>query len=211
MNRYFFIFKIVLVFANLICSIHGHAQSGPIFAEKRADGSIVYTDKPKDPLASVKLDLTPLARYTPNNSEVMLSNGAKLDPKQQPASCFAHGGTDCAAGPDSDGSVICTDGFKEVRARYNFNCRQAKLAVNNAEYDQQLRQLKVLVRNNSQVTATNIVVYIKQKSGPKVISNNVEKIDPFGAGDFVFNNIILLDNFRDKIVDNLVVSCDNCG
>ena len=211
MIRYIFIFKIIVVSQILLCAKIGHAQSGSIFIEKRSDGTVVYTDKPKDPLASVKLDLTPLARYTPGTSELLLSNGAKLDPNQQPASCYAHGGTDCAAGPDSDGSVICSDGFRAVRARYNFNCRQVKLAVNNAHYDPQLRQLKVLVRNNSQVAANNVVVYIKQKSNSKVVSNIIEKIEPFGAGDFLFNNIILLDNFRDKIVDNLVVSCDNCG
>ncbi len=32
--------------------------------------------------------------------------------------CSGHGGVDCAAGPDSDGSVICMDGWKGSSVAY---------------------------------------------------------------------------------------------
>lgn len=32
--------------------------------------------------------------------------------------CSGHGGVNCAAGPDSDGSVICNDGWRDSSVRY---------------------------------------------------------------------------------------------
>ena len=38
-----------------------------------------------------------------------------------PGACSSHAGVNCGAGPDSDGSVICSDGFRDDPARYD--CR----------------------------------------------------------------------------------------
>lgn len=32
--------------------------------------------------------------------------------------CSGHGGVNCSAGPDSDGSVICVDGFRDSSVQY---------------------------------------------------------------------------------------------
>jgi hypothetical protein len=34
------------------------------------------------------------------------------------SACFGHGGVNCGAGPDNDGSVICNDGFRDSSAQY---------------------------------------------------------------------------------------------
>lgn len=33
--------------------------------------------------------------------------------------CSGHGGVNCAAGPDSDGSVICNDGWRDSSVQYH--------------------------------------------------------------------------------------------
>jgi len=35
-----------------------------------------------------------------------------------PGACGSHGGVDCPAGPDSDGSVICNDGYRDSSIKY---------------------------------------------------------------------------------------------
>jgi len=36
-----------------------------------------------------------------------------------PGACGEHGGVDCSAGPDIDGSVICMDGYRGSSIKYN--------------------------------------------------------------------------------------------
>ena len=93
-----FMFRAVLslIFMILI-SLPGIADQ-KIYKWVSPDGSVSYsTKKPKAEAEVAKLP--PIMR-----AEVKI-------PENTLESCESHGGIDCQAGPDGDGSVICMDGF----------------------------------------------------------------------------------------------------
>lgn len=129
--------------------------------------------------------------------------------KKLQESCIAHGGNNCSAGADTDGSVICQDGFKDSPNRFNLSCTQSKLAVDNLETT--LHSAKVLIRNSSAVSAEGIKLILPQINGEKDIEfTGPTMIEPFGAGDYSLNLLNLQDKYSGKLVDKLVISCRNC-
>jgi hypothetical protein len=192
--------KFIFIFLLTIFSFLSESYAQSIYIEKKPDGSTVYTDKPKNPDLAVQKQLPQIPRYEPSNI-----------PIQKIESCSIHGGNDCLAGPDTDGSIICSDGYKESRARYNFLCKQAKLTVENFVVSDDGSKINFSIRNRGEVGAYNIVVYFKQNGLLKSTSQQIEKLDAFGAVEIEFNHLKLLDKSIPYLVDNISISCNNCG
>jgi hypothetical protein len=181
-----------------ILSFHtAQAQADDVYRWVDKAGLVHYTSKPptKD---SKPADLPPLLREGARPVKIEL------------ASCDKHGGVNCQAGPDKDGSVICLDGFTEATARFRFTCNSPKLQVSEISELDKDGQFRVTVRNTKSVQADKPVVAFNLPSGEKVNLDGPSKIEPYGNGDFVFkpkNKAVLASKAKPE---QLVLSCFNC-
>jgi hypothetical protein len=98
--------------------------------------------------------------------------------------CQRHGGVNCQAGRDDDGSVICYDGFRDAAARYLFSCSAAKLKVidvSEATGD----KVAVVVRNETSVKARDLSV--TRKNGKSIIRGEGPKeLDALAMAEYLF-------------------------
>lgn len=124
-------------------------------------------------------------------------------------SCDRHGGIQCASGSDEDGSVVCSDGFREASERFNPTCTEARLEEVSLQLEfnsgkiievkgsQPWLSLKTIadsdrpkslvftVRNTSQVEATGVEVTLfhpdQTKPLPVVGPTNIQ---PFALEEY---------------------------
>lgn len=110
------------------------AFSDPIFHEKDEKGKFIYTNRGTD---STPAKLPTIARYD--------SKKVRID---IPETCSKHGGIDCRKGGDTDGSIICKDGFRNVDHMYLDACIETRLELlslsgpENDIYEVHLRNLR---------------------------------------------------------------------
>lgn len=139
-----------------------------------------------------------------------INRGEVKMPQLKFTSCASHGGIDCLAGPDVDGSVICQDSFRDVTAVYDFNCKTAKLAIADISEPDETGAITVFVRNSKSVEARSIVLSYKLGRGAPLEFSGPAKIDPFGIGEVVVRssteNVLELPLER----SSLSISCENC-
>lgn len=126
-------------------------------------------------------------------------------------SCKEHGGINCQAGPDSDGSVICYDNFKEASPRYRFSCNSPKLEITDvSDWDAQ-GNFKVYVRNANAVAASVPTVLFKPENAPEVKLDGPGEVDPFGLAEFDFKKGDKQLALRGKVtIAQLTLNCANC-
>jgi hypothetical protein len=125
-------------------------------------------------------------------------------------SCDGHGGIDCNAGPDKDGTVICGDGFTEANPIFRFSCSSPSLKI--AELLDKLEDgtVKVLIRNSKSVAATKPQVLVREGSGKETIFSGPEEIAPFGVGEFVLS-ADKANEVRELLTQARIrISCTNC-
>lgn len=137
------------------------------------DGVAHYSTKPGSSGAK------PAALPKINRGEVILS-------KSRVQSCEGHGGVNCEAGPDLDGSVICHDQFKDAPLRFRSSCSAAKLEVAGISDLDDGGGFAVLVRNRKPVAAQSVRVSFKGANGRTVALSGPEVIDPFGSAEYSF-------------------------
>jgi hypothetical protein len=170
-----------------------------LYKQQDASGRIIYSSKPKE--GDIPHVLPTIAR---KNIEIVADK-----------TCMTHGGNSCESGPDTDGSVICMDGYKEALSRFNFNCRTAKLSIVNKNLTSD-GLLRVVVRNSAAALAKDVSVEYKHKTEfsntfEKLIGIGPEKINGFESGDYLFNLPNSLELIRQNIVDKFEITCENCG
>jgi Domain of unknown function (DUF4124) len=85
------------------------ATADPVYRWEAPNGSVHYSSKPPHQGAK-PADLPPIMK-----GDIKLS-------KTYFISCDQHGGLNCNAGADQDGSVICNDGFKNSSLRHKKVC-----------------------------------------------------------------------------------------
>jgi len=144
-----------------------------VYKSVAADGSVRYTSKPPQKGAK-PADLPQIMR-----SEVKLST-------TQLKTCDQHGGVNCQAGADKDGSVICYDGFTEATARFRFTCSTAKLEISDVSDLTNSGGFTVFVRNSKSVAASQASVIFKPKTGGEVKLQGPAEIEPFGVAEFTY-------------------------
>ncbi len=127
---------------------------------------------------------------------------------ETPENCIAHGGVDCNAGADTDGSVLCLDGFRDAVLPYRFRCLEANiksemmLFYENTEQGvrhskanarsnsrRKLREIRIIVRNNSAVEAFGIDVELEIPARVKIVEklSGPEKVEPYGLADYTMS------------------------
>jgi hypothetical protein len=121
-------------------------------------------------------------------------------------SCTSHGGINCQAGPDEDGSVICLDGFKNAVARFKFRCSSTKLSV--VELEPAADQLSVWVRNEKDVTAENVRISMLLPDGQTVTAQGPETVQPSELAEYKFSSLAQDQAYSAAQVN---MQCSNCG
>ncbi|MCB0319858.1 MAG: hypothetical protein KDD60_02965 [Bdellovibrionales bacterium] len=149
------------------------AENG-VFSWEDESGVLHFSSKKGDPKAQqAKLPAI-------NRGEVQLV-------KRKLLSCSNHGGINCQAGADEDGSVICYDGFRDSAPIYRFSCNAPKLEVADISDIDMNGHFTVTVRNSKSIVAESPIVKFLSESGAPVVLNGPNRIDGYGVGEFVFN------------------------
>jgi hypothetical protein len=129
-------------------------------------------------------------------------------PIQLTSSCTSHGGISCENGIDTDGSVICSDGFKDAAARFQFRCEVTKLTMTEVSPPSVGGDLKVWIRNEKDIQAKDVSVSVKNADGALVTAEGPPQIAPSELAEYTFHNLQLNKAYSSEEVD---ISCANCG
>lgn len=131
-------------------------------------------------------------------------------PKVTSSTCAQHGGANCAAGADSDGSVVCYDGFRDASPRFNFVCSAPKLEISDISDVDGEGAFTVFVRNSKAVEASKPALVFKRSDGEQLMLQGPEKIEGFGVGEFVAPPEAVAPGQMKPASTQLLLSCLNC-
>jgi hypothetical protein len=203
----FYLFLLII-----LCDVNA-----PLYAEvyKWTDpetGIVSYSSKPKAKDA-VLANLPPLLREkqdvkTLKNKAENTENRTELQ-KTQLKSCGSHGGINCQAGADSDGSVICYDGFKEASARFRFSCSNSKLTITEVSETKDDGSFQVTVRNESSVKALGSKVLLTSVEGTSIKGSGPNDIESHALAEYTFHTN--LPAGKKPSPTQFVAKCDNCS
>ncbi len=144
-----------------------------------------------------KADLAPIMR------------GELKIPATQAVSCVPHGGIDCAAGSDADGSVLCVDGFRDASPRFRFSCSAVHLEVADITVDEDQNIVTVFIRNRSQISAEQVRISLRGKEANLALVGP-ETIEGFGLERY---EATAPEGHRASVASksSVKVACVNCG
>lgn len=184
----------------LVCALSLLLFSSSLVAEdiyswKSADGVVHYSSKPQP--GAKKANLPKITKEV-GTDQVALK------------SCDKHGGIDCSAGADGDGSVLCRDGFKDAAARFTFTCQSARLEFVEAAFDSKNGEHKVYIRNSKPVPAKRVAVIYQEKLFTPTKLSGPTEIAPYETGEFLLKNKVGME-FPVPSAKSLVLACNNCG
>lgn len=218
------------IFCGLACSLLSlfspgipQANSQSIYVWTDEAGNKHFSSTPDHP-NSVASDLPQIQH------ENIDSNIKKLK-AETPPSCEKHGGVDCPSGADSDGSVICRDGFRGAKLPFRFECLEARLKteflarLSSGEKslkigkdlqaklgERSIQELYLSVRNMSGVQAIGVKTEIRIPGKAPIPLSGPETIDAYGQTDFSLPATDLIDiPLRDIAQARYRVSCTNCS
>lgn len=167
--RLIFFFSIAVILLTL--GSPESALAAPIYKSETADGKTIFTSKPPEEGAK------------PAELPEIMRGEVKI-PKVTQQTCASRGGVNCEAGADSDGSVICFDGFRGADERFAFACTAAKLEVSDMNIAAMNGPLSVFVRNSKGVAAVNTSIYYQPPNGNKMALMGPKEIEPFGLAEY---------------------------
>lgn len=187
---------LILVLTSISVSI-SKAHAGDIYKWTDKDGIVHYSSKKS------KKEAKPAVLPEIMRAEVKI-------PATALKTCKNHGGIDCSTGADSDGSVICYDGFKGAAARFRFNCNSPKLDITEIMDIDEEGYYKIIVRNSKSVAAENPKMTVRLPNDPKKELSGPSEISPFGVAEFKLKlgpeeQLIGKPGFED-----VTVTCANC-
>jgi len=129
-----------------------------------------------------------------------------------PDNCSAHHGVNCEAGPDSDGSVVCNDGYRNAVLQFKSKCLEAKFKVASIEVEKE--KVLLTLRNNSPATAQGVKISISnnkfrrdqrlgmyQAEGPS-------EVEPWSVAEYTMP-LPPLPDFGNSI--SYRIRCKNCN
>ncbi len=161
------------------------------------DGTVHFASKPQDATAK----MATLPKIT--RAEVKIANPRGV-------TCDKHGGINCQSGADTDGSVICFDGFKDAVARHRFSCNAAKLEIATISDKDPAGAYTVVVRNSKSVAATDVVITLRGADHKKRSLSGPREIDPFGSAEYVVSQEGDNDLSKPEL-SALELKCTNCS
>lgn len=174
------------------------ALSDPIYLGQDSKGRTIYSSKPTGS-GAVVAELPALQ----HESEAETKGEALF-------SCQPHGGIDCHAGADSDGSVICRDSFTDAAARFMEHCIEARLTIGDVVTSGSDGSFRVLIRNNAAVDARAVVVSYRPKLSRRVDLNGPSTIEPFGVAEYAFVPTERLLYGTKPLAAQIMLQCENC-
>lgn len=224
MNRYsclkFFSFVLSLSCYTLALS----EPSSTIFICTDDSGREYYCTNPSPATMAKPATLPPIARENvqENIEELRIVGGT---------SCRNHGDVDCQLGADSDGSVICTDGYRDASTTFSSACTNTKIEViffgvtNPANKQLSLSELQSLekhqvpqqrilitIRNSTSVAAKDVSVSFDSRQTRWISATGPGLIEPYSAADFYLSPFAIFgenpprwDDLRYRII------CSNCS
>ncbi len=171
-------------------------QTAQIYKWVDEQGRIFYSTSKQEPKAE-------LAKLP----EIKRIKDAPLD--QFKEGCKQHGGASCDRGADSDGSVICLDGFRESPLPFRFACSSARLAIE--EISVKGDKQKIFIKNGSGVQAKSVAVKISLPDSSNVFATGKQTLEPHSLEEF---EIPLQELKLDKGVKlaqkDIQITCANC-
>lgn len=189
MSRAYYVFT-TLILSALFYSVPAAAQ---IYEWIDADGTHHFsTSKPEEDAQLADLPL--------------ITREKSLRAKPAAASCVDHGGINCGEGPDSDGSVICYDGFRDATPRYRFSCFNAKVEVTEILNGAEAGTYKVVVRNMLSVPAKGVLLSFQDAEGDEYLAEGPRELDALAMGEYLFPK--QMPSAPEKA--RITVSCTNC-
>jgi len=187
--------KIVLLI--FFIAIGCPAWAAPIYSWEGKNGVRHYASKPNSPKAQ-EAKLPEIMRGEMKLAEKRLVN------------CDQHGGVNCQAGADSDGSVVCYDGFRDVSTRFLFSCTTPKLEVSQISPVDSQGMFNVIVRNKRAVIAEKPKLTVRLLDGSKAALAGPDSIEPFGNAEFAFKPSSTVRPSPAISPGELDLSCANC-
>lgn len=124
--------------------------------------------------------------------------------------CKAHGGINCEEGPDTDGSVICYDGYRETPERFQFRCKSAKITISdisNSTSDHE-GEFSIWIRNEKDVEAQDVLVELLNPDGTNLVAEGPQAIAPLEMAEYKLKNI---DATQTPSKAQIEATCANCG
>ncbi len=180
--------------AVLLATHPGLVRSEPIYKWKDHSGKVHFSSSPPHP------DATPAKL-----PQIQRGEPLTIIPV---ATCQMHGGINCEAGADSDGSVICADGFKDALSRFRLTCLSAKLEIISITPSSEKKgpYFKVLLRNKKQVRAEDVVVSFREEGKKPVALTGPVTIDSLGSEEYLFLSL----SGKTPEPREFEVQCANC-
>ena len=162
------------------------ASADPVYRTVDKNGVTVYSNKPKEAGAK-PVQLPSIIKQ-------------KFEGKEPDnITCIGHGGVNCDLGADSDGSVICYDGFRNSLQRFKLSCSAAKLSIIPQTVVVEGKKVKLVVRNNSAVSAREVKV-----TGPEaLIFEGPIELEPLSSGEYEASP-------APRKLLGFQVTCENC-
>jgi hypothetical protein len=212
----------VFTIACVVCCAEA-ALAEEIYSWKDESGTVHYSTVPKTNKAKPAV--------LPEINRENLSDRIQAIKSSVPPTCVNHGGVDCNAGRDSDGSVLCIDGFKDSVEPFVFACLEARLKVRDAtltDLDGQtisyrigsptpkantLKYLTITLRNTAAIKAYDISVSIPWKYKQELPMDGPARIDGYGVGEYTlaFDRDVSATSILSILKEKpLTVSCTNC-
>lgn len=186
--------RIIIIALFLALPLH----ADEIYKWKDAQGNVQYSSKKPNPNAK-PAKLPELMR-------------GEFQTVARGVTCEKHGGIDCNAGADQDGSVICSDGFKDGTSRFIFACNSPKLTIADISDVTPEGSFKVFVRNGSSVKAQQLVVELALDNSSKLKLQGPAEVDGYGMGEYYFMPPSPEQKPRSKPSQAAItVTCGNCG
>ncbi len=173
----------------------------PIYTGTSVTGSVVYSSRPQQG-AHAKKALPEIMR-----------TGRPAVKVKRALHCGEHGGLNCEAGPDADGSVICRDGYRATTAMYRWSCPLAKLVIVSLDQPEDSLTASVVVRNKGRLTAKNPKIFIKSLKNRQLDVKGPETLGVQGIAEYeiYIPPQSLPGGSRTVLWNNLWITCDVCG
>jgi Domain of unknown function (DUF4124) len=218
--RYFFLVVFILFFSK--------TSAQEIFQWTDEDGITHYSSK-KEKQDAIKAKLPELGRENLNR---------KIEKLNQiiPETCDSHGGINCEAGADADGSVICFDDYRDSATTFLSMCTEVKLEISKIRYLDKddkpieykknrdpLTKLKeaekflLTVRNRSAIKAESVIIKLIIPDGARIIdeysyASGESEIAPYGLAEYSFTLKSIDRKVTPLDLSNVIykVTCENC-
>lgn len=185
----------VVIVSVLFCSVPLSDACGQVYKRTNEQGITEYTSYP--PAAdSTPIALQPIDRFSVKGIRPI-------------EGCNTHGGIDCVAGADTDGSIVCRDGYRDATARFAELCSSARLELASLDVKEQ-GVLSALIRNTKPVAAAQVAVLLDRDDGSTARLEGPTEIEPFGSAEFLLPGREPWKQETALTRARISIECENC-